>query len=152
MEIEIMKEDIQFCIEIGCTGVVTGCLNSDRTINWEHTEQLLDKAGYLDFTFHRAFDHAPNPFEALETIRDLGIQRVLTSGSKTSAADGIEVLAELIDEADDDVIIMPGGGVRPENLKSILSIGANEIHSSGLKSGEITTNIEVVRQLKLMLS
>lgn len=148
MEMEVMKEDIQFCAEIGCAGVVIGCLNADRTICWEQTEQLLDKAGFMDVTFHRALDQCPNPFEALETLREMGIQRVLTSGCPTSAIDGLETLGELVDEADDDIIVMPGGGVRPENLKILLQTGASEYHSSAIPKGENTTSIEMVKAMK----
>ncbi len=151
MEMEVMKEDIQFCAKIGCAGVVIGCLNADRTICWEQTEQLLEKAGYMDVTFHRAFDQCPNPFEALETLREMGIQRVLTSGCPTSAIDGVETLGELVDEADDDIIVMPGGGIRPENLKILLQTGASEYHSSAIPKGENTTSIEMVKALKMIV-
>jgi copper homeostasis protein len=152
IEMEVMKEDIQFCAEIGCAGVVIGCLNADRTISWEQTEQLLEKAGYMDVTFHRAFDQCPNPFEAMETLREMGIQRVLTSGCPTSAIDGLETLGELVDEADDDIIVMPGGGIRPENLKTLLQTGASEYHSSAIPKGENTTSIEMVKALKSLLN
>lgn len=152
MEMEIIKEDIKYCAEIGCAGVVVGCLNNDRTINWDQTDQLLQKAGFMDFTFHRAFDQAPNPFEALETLRDMGVQRVLTSGSKTSALDGIDILEELVEEAEDDIIIMPGGGIRPDNLKKLLGIGADEYHSSAIPKGENRTSIEMVKELKRILN
>jgi copper homeostasis protein len=151
MEMEVMKEDIQFCAEIGCAGVVIGSLNADRTICWEQTEQLLEKAGFMDVTFHRAFDQCQNPFEALETLREMGIQRVLTSGCPNSAIDGLETLGELVDEADDDIIVMPGGGIRPENLKILLQTGASEYHSSAIPKGESTTNIEMVKALKMIV-
>jgi copper homeostasis protein len=151
MEMEVMKEDVQFCAEIGCAGVVIGCLNTDRTICWDYTEQLLEKAGYMDVTFHRAFDQCPNPFEALETLREMGIQRVLTSGCPTSAINGVETLGELVDEADDDIIVMPGGGIRPENLKTLLQTGASEYHSSAIAKGENTTSIEMVKAMKSLL-
>ncbi|PIQ49720.1 MAG: copper homeostasis protein CutC [Cytophagales bacterium CG12_big_fil_rev_8_21_14_0_65_40_12] len=151
IEMEVMKEDVQFCAEMGCAGVVIGCLNADRTICWEQTEQLLEKAGYMDVTFHRAFDQCPNPFEALETLREMGIQRVLTSGCPTSAIDGVETLGELVDEADDDIIVMPGGGIRPENLKTLLQTGASEYHSSAIPKGEYTTSVEMVKAMKSLL-
>lgn len=151
IEMEVMKEDVQFCAEMGCAGVVIGCLNGDRTICWEQTEQLLEKAGYMDVTFHRAFDQCPNPFEALETLREMGIQRVLTSGCPTSAINGVETLGELVDEADDDIIVMPGGGIRPENLKTLLQTGASEYHSSAIPKGENTTSIEMVKALKMIV-
>lgn len=151
IEMEVMKEDVQFCAEMGCAGVVIGCLNADRTICWEQTEQLLEKAGYMDVTFHRAFDQCPNPFEALETLREMGIQRVLTSGCPTSAIEGVATLGELVDEADDDIIVMPGGGIRPENLKTLMQTGASEYHSSAIPKGENTTSIEMVKALKSLL-
>ncbi len=151
LELETIKEDIAFCAEIGCEGVVIGALDSQRKINTEPTKRMLEWAGYMDVTFHRAFDDVPNHFEALDTLRDLGIQRVLTSGGEKNAMAGIELLGELIDEADDEVIIMPGGGIRPENLRILQETGAVEFHSSGLGQNEYLTSKIAVGQMKSLL-
>ena len=152
MEMEIMKEDIRHCAEMRCDGVVIGCLNEDRTINEYQTQELLECAGFMDVTFHKAFDQVPNPFEALETLKEIGIQRILTSGTAPTALAGLDIIGELIEEAEEEVIIMPGGGVRPENLQHLFETGALEYHSSAIPKNENTTSIEVVKELKDILN
>ena len=73
LELEQMKEDIALCAELGCEGVVIGALTPERRIHQRMTYELMQNAGYMDVTFHRAFDAAQNPFEALDTLRELGI-------------------------------------------------------------------------------
>ncbi len=152
LEIEVMKEDILKCAELGCEGVVFGCLNTDRTINPDLTYTLMESAGFMDITFHRAFDEVPNHFEALDTLRDLGIQRVLTSGGQSNALIGIELLGELVEEADEEVIIMPGGGIRPDNLLDLLNTGAQEYHCSAIAKGNQTSDIDAIKKMRAILS
>lgn len=151
LEVETMKEDIAFCAEKGCEGLVLGALHRDRSINTDITYQLMEKAGFMDVTFHRAFDQVPNHFEALDTLRDLGVQRILTSGGAQSVLDGIDRLGELVEEAEDEVIIMPGGGIRPTNFRQLLEIGASEYHSSCLLPNELITSKVVVEEMKQLL-
>lgn len=152
MELEIMKEDIAYCAELGCDGVVIGALTQERKIDQSKTMALMGAAGFMDITFHRAFDHVPNHFEAMDTLRDLGIQRVLTSGGSGSASDNIDTLCELVEEAEDDIIIMPGGSIRPENIPDLLGIGALEYHSSALVKGATNSDLKMIKELKLLLN
>ncbi|WP_141719762.1 copper homeostasis protein CutC [Roseivirga misakiensis] len=147
LELEVMKEDILFCTQAGCHGVVFGALHADRRIDQSATELLMDAAGYMDVTFHRAFDVVPNYFEAMDTLRDLGVQRILTAGGQGNCSDNIETLGELVEEAEDDLIIMPGGGLRPENLDLLKETGALEYHSSAIINGPYT-DLKIVRKLK----
>ena len=101
----------------------------------------------MDVTFHKAFDETVNPFEALDTLRELGIQRVLTSGGAATALAGYDRLGELIEEADDDLIIMPGGGIRSENIKHLHSLEAQEYHSAALLPGQKHTSKEEVKAM-----
>lgn len=136
LELEQMKEDVSLCAKMGCEGVVIGALTPDRKVHERMVYELMQEAGYMDVTFHRAFDAVQNPFEALDTLRELGVQRVLTSGGAATAVEGYELLGELIEEADDDVIIMPGGGIRSANINLMLSLEAREYHSAALVDGE----------------
>lgn len=151
MEMEIMKEDIAYCAELGCNGVVIGALTSNREIDHFKTVSLMNAAGFMDVTFHRAFDQVPNHFEAMDTLRELGVQRVLTSGGPGNAIDNVDMLYELIEEAEDEIIIMPGGGIRTENLSVLLETGALEYHSSALLKDEANSNLDVIKQLRKVL-
>lgn len=130
-EFEIMKRDVLLCKELGCDGVVIGLLKTDGSIDKIRTAALVEAAFPLGVTFHRAFDRVANPFEALEDVINCGCERILTSGLKPTAPEGIETLADLVRQSNDRIIIMPGSGIRAENiLKLAKQTQANEFHSS----------------------
>ncbi|RXK61853.1 copper homeostasis protein CutC [Lacibacter luteus] len=130
-EFDAMKEDIKLCKQLGCDGVVFGLLNTDGTVDKERTAQLVELAYPMGVTFHRAFDRARDAFEALETIIDIGCERVLTSGLHPNVTEGKDVLKQLVTAADDRIIIMPGSGVRHTNLAELAQFtGAVELHTS----------------------
>jgi copper homeostasis protein len=125
-----MKHDIQLCKDLGYAGIVSGVLNADNTIDIERTRELIKLSKPLPFTFHRAFDWTPNPLEALEQLKELNVQRILTSGQASSAEKGIELLQQLKEKSQNQVIILPGGGINPTNTSLFKSAGFTEIHAS----------------------
>ena len=130
-EFSMMLQDVKLCKELGCDGVVIGLLNADGTIDLKRTSKLVDAVYPLGVTFHRAFDRCSNPFEAMEQLIQIGCERILTSGQKPSAPDAVELIEQLYREADDRIIIMPGSGVRKENVKMLAEkTGCTEFHSS----------------------
>jgi len=130
-EFSMMLQDVKLCKEVGCDGVVIGLLNADGTIDLKRTSKLVDAVYPLGVTFHRAFDRCSNPFEAMEQLIQIGCERILTSGQKPSATDAVELIEQLYREADDRIIIMPGSGVRKENVKMLAEkTGCTEFHSS----------------------
>src|SRR5574338_1713550 len=116
---EVMKRDVMLCRELGCDGVVTGLLQADGSVDKKRTAALVEAAYPLGVTFHRAFDRVANPFEALEDIIATGCERILTSGLKPTAPEGAETLAQLVRQADYRIIIMPGSGVRSDNIAAL---------------------------------
>jgi len=136
-EYEIMKADIEMCKHLGCDGIVTGILNKDGNVDKQRTAALVGYAYPLGVTFHRAFDRVDDPFSAIEDVIDAGCERILTSGLRPKAIDGIQTIKELIDRNEDRIIIMPGSGVNSENIIHIAkSTGATEFHSSASISKE----------------
>jgi copper homeostasis protein len=130
-DFEIMKCDVALCKEMGCDGVVIGMLNQDGTIDKKRTAQLVELAYPLGVTFHRAFDHAVNPFEALEDIISIGCERILSSGQRPTAMEGADLLNALIRQAEERIIIMPGSGLRSNNVMELKEkTGALEFHTS----------------------
>jgi copper homeostasis protein len=130
-EFEIMKSDVILCKQLGCDGVVTGMLTTDGKVDKKRCGLLVDLAYPLGVTFHRAFDRTNDPFEALEDIIEIGCERILTSGQKNNALEGAELIKQLIQQADERVIIMPGSGVRANNIRKLAEItGATEFHTS----------------------
>jgi copper homeostasis protein len=130
-EFGMMAADIKFCKEIGCDGIVTGLLNIDGTIDAVRMGDIVSQAYPMEVTFHRAFDRCKDPFEAMEEIIELGCERILTSGQKKTAMEGIELIAQLNKMAEKRIIIMPGSGVRKENIKLLAEkTGCTEFHTS----------------------
>lgn len=128
---DIMEKDVQLCKDLGCNGVVVGLLNSDGTVDKKRTSKLVALAYPMGVTFHRAFDRAIDPFQALEDIIELGCERILTSGQKALVINGTTLVKELVEKAADRIIIMPGSGVRSNNIDEIaLSTGAVEFHTT----------------------
>ena len=130
-EFDIMLRDVRFCREAGCDGVVIGMLNADGGIDTIRTAKLVEAAYPMGVTFHRAFDRCRDPFIATEQLISLGCERILTSGQQPAAPDGIAMIAELQKNYGNDIIIMPGSGVRKENIRTLAEqSGCREFHSS----------------------
>jgi copper homeostasis protein len=129
-EFEIMKHDIQLSKDLGCQGIVSGVLHTDKSIDIERTGALVEFSKPLSFTFHRAFDEVAYPREALEQLIDLGVERVLTSGQQSSAELGLNLLKDLNEIADGRITILTGGGISGANASKFKAIGLKEIHAS----------------------
>lgn len=131
LEFEIMKRDIRVCRELGADGVVIGTLTRLGTIDTARTFELIEHAGPLSITFHRAFDLTPDPIKALDDLLELKVHRLLTSGQQESALQGVELIRELNKKAAGKLIIMPGSGVNEGNVRKIIAkTGVSEIHAS----------------------
>ena len=130
-EFEIMLQDVKLCRQLDCDGVVIGLLNMDGTIDIVRTAALIEAAYPMGVTFHRAFDRCKEPFVALEQLIEIGCERILTSGQQPSVVDGVELVAELNKKADERIIIMPGSGVRKQNITMLAEkTDCVEFHSS----------------------
>jgi copper homeostasis protein len=130
-DFEVLMNDVVLCKQIGCDGVVIGLLNDDGTIDKKRTSKLVELAYPLGVTFHRAFDWAINPQQALEDIINCGCERILTSGQQPTAIEGASLINELIKQAESRIIIMPGSGIRASNIIDIAQqTNAEEFHTS----------------------
>lgn len=164
-EVEAMIDDIEHCRKLGCAGVVVGALTAEGEIDVDTCERFIEAAGSMDVTFHRAFDLLPDRSEALETVIDLGFERVLTSGGMSSAVAGAGPLARLVAQAAHRIVVMPGAGIDPENIVALReTTRAREFHASakrrlpsamrrvpadtlGMGGGETRTDVATVRAL-----
>ncbi len=131
LEHRIMLKDIEIARELGVDGVVIGCLTADGEVDMDRNRELMEAAGNMSVTFHRAFDMCRDPFESLERIISLGCERILTSGQMPKAEQGISLLRRLVEKAGERIIIMPGSGINAGNIAAIAEkTGANEFHLS----------------------
>ena len=132
-EFAAMEADIDAAKAEGADGVVIGLLSADGRIDAARTASLIARARPLAVTFHRAFDMTPDAFAALDTLIELGVDRVLTSGQEETVLAGLPLLAELMKRAGDRIVIMPGGGITVRNIGRIVAtLHPKEIHFAAL--------------------
>lgn len=136
-EFAMMKRDVEHFREIGADGVVIGCLRPDGTLHMEQMRELVEAAGEMAVTMHRAFDVCVDPFEALEQAISLGIDTILTSGQENSAMQGAKLLKELQERSKGRITIQAGSGVKAENIEPLYMLtGLKAYHLSGKKTIE----------------
>ncbi|MCH7399649.1 copper homeostasis protein CutC [Belliella sp. DSM 107340] len=130
-EIEVMKKDIQILGSYGADGFVFGVLTPDGEVDKNSCKELMKEANGKPCTFHRAFDISVDPEKALEAIIDCGFERLLTSGTRNTLSEGISLVKELLQLAQNRIIIMPGGGLEPGHVESLKkSEFLKEVHGS----------------------
>jgi copper homeostasis protein len=152
-EVAKMKEDLLLAKEHGVSGFVFGILKEDGTVDEAANKALVALAHPLPCTFHRAFDAITDKPAALEALIACGFQRVLTSGGVGNAIDYCDVLQQLIIQANGRIIIMPGGGVRSNNISKIMEkIDASEYHSAAITDGGADADPLAVGEMKALLS
>ena len=128
-ELDVMKRDIVAARGLDVDGVVIGVLKPDGTVYDEQARALVDAAGDLPVSFHRAFDFTPDLGQALDVLIASGVTRVLTSGGAPTAREGLPRLASLVRRAQGRIVVMAGGGVREENVREIVTgSGVHEVH------------------------
>lgn len=136
LEFEVMKYDVTQAKALGADGIVIGLLNPDGTIDKARTAELVALARPCSVTFHRAFDMTVDAKQALEDLIALGVDRVLTTGQESSAVEGLDLIVELVQQAGDRIIVMPGG-LRERNIQKFISrTGVKEVHMTARTSVE----------------
>jgi copper homeostasis protein len=129
-EFEIMKSDVLACKDANISGIVFGILTSAKEIDQIRCKELLNLWDG-PATFHRAFDSVKNPHQSIEILLDLGFERILTSGQKQTAIEGIELIKSLVSQSRKRIHILPGAGINTLNAKEFLNItGIEGIHTT----------------------
>lgn len=131
-EHEILKEEIKLFRQLGADGVVIGSLTPEGNLHMQQMEELIEEAGEMKVTLHRAFDMCKNPLKVLEQAKKLGIDTILTSGQKNSAIDGTELLKQLVENSENKIEILVGGGVDGKVIPALYEkTNATSYHMSG---------------------
>ena len=131
-EFEAMCIDAKQLLEHGADGIVFGFLKEDCSLDYEKCARFMEIAGDKQTVFHRAIDIVKDRDKAVEELISLGCTRILTSGGETSSYDGIDSIKHLVDFYGDKIEIMAGGGIKPHNIKEILSkSGVRQVHFGG---------------------
>ena len=128
-EIEVIKEDIKVCKSLGTKGVVLGLLTKDKKIDFEVLSQLVELAKPMEVTFHKAIDELEDPTLVIDELINIGVKRILSSGTKPTALEGKDMLNKMIEKAGDRLTIVVAGKVTKEILPEVSSlIPAKEYH------------------------
>ncbi|WP_337171257.1 copper homeostasis protein CutC [Gemmatimonas aurantiaca] len=144
-DLTVMVRDIEVARALGMEGVVLGPLQVDHRIHREQLRQLVEAAGPMRVAFHRAFDRTPDPIAALHELIDANVQLVLTAGHAPTALEGAAMLRTLRAHAGDRLVILAGGGVRGDNVTSLVErTGLSEVHAR-------STDPTIVRDVVLAL-
>jgi len=146
-EIDLMIREVETACIIGVAGIVTGALRSDHTIDIVQTRALVEAAAGLPVTFHRAFDSTIDTSDALEQLIDLGVTRVLTSGGASTALEGADIIAALVDQARDRITVVAGGGIREHNVSDVIRrTGVREIHTRFVGEARMKDFTEIAKR------
>lgn len=130
-EFQIMVDDIKTCKEVGCDGIATGIQQANGNIDVDKMKRIVDLAYPMRVTCIRVFDIIPDMFAALDGLVDAGCERILTSGQAPKANEAAETIARLVKYADNRIIVMPGSGINPENIETLVKVThATEYHTS----------------------
>jgi copper homeostasis protein len=150
-ERDVMRRDVVIARELGANGVVIGGLNPDGRVDVALVKSLIEAAGGLPVTFHRAFDLAPDLESALETLVEAGVERVLTSGGAPTAAEGATALATLVRQARARIVLMAGGGIHEGNVREIVSrsnVAEVHVRLTRLHRGSMLSSRQLLRLRK----
>ena len=132
-ELQTMQKDAKIMLENGADGIVFGFLNDDLTINKHITQSFVNLTHEYgkEAIFHRAFDRVTDPIKAIETLIELGVDRVLTSGLKPSVTDGLDLIKTLQSQYGDQIEILPGAGITHDNIIDIIEkTHVTQVHAS----------------------
>ena len=86
------------------------------------TAQLVQLARPLQVTFHKAIDETDNILLAVNQLKAIGINRILTSGGKPTADEGSEMLLKMIKTGETKLKIIVAGKVTWENFDHISNL------------------------------
>lgn len=154
-ELDIMKGDIEVCIELNVDGIVFGVLNENHEIDMAKCAELLSVWNNESATFHRAFDDTKELNKSINKIIELGFERVLTSGGRKTAIDGLDIILDLNRKYKDKISIMAGSGITSENVHLFYEL--DEVHAtcklaiegSGMFGNYIISNSSLISELNL---
>lgn len=133
-ELDVMGRDIDVARRLGADGFVVGALRADGGVDATCTRALVAAAAGRSVTFHRAFDVARDRAEALETLVECGVERVLTSGGAATALEGADAISALVAQAAGRLRVMAGGGIREVQVRELVRrSGVREIHVRGTR-------------------
>lgn len=150
-EIQWMTGFTTACQLEGIDGIAFGALTKQKEVDGHACSRIIEAAKNMSLTFHRAVDDCVDMRAAMAQIVSLGFHRVLTSGGKANAPEGLQTLTQLQKDFGNKIIIMPGGGIRSDNIKNILNTGCKEFHSAAITGNVIAPDPREIEHIKRFL-
>lgn len=129
-ELEVMRADVRLLRGLGAGGLVLGVLDERSRVDLDVTASLVEAAGSLPVTFHRAIDVADGSSDAIDALAELGVRRILSSGGSKHAIEGVPMLREFVRRAGGTIEIMAGGGVTAAQIPQLIAAGVDAVHLS----------------------
>jgi copper homeostasis protein len=146
-EIKPMEDAIKFCEKNNIDGVVFGILRN-KTVDAQLCHRLLNLCGGMKTTFHRYIDECINIEESVQTLMDLGFDNVLTSGGEKTAEEGVDAISFLREKYGQQINIIPGGGIRPGNIKMLREkTKCTTFHSAALDLNSKNASEKIIKEL-----
>lgn len=134
-EFRVIRREVRRFRKLGADGVVIGILKPDGTLNLEQMRVLMEEAGEMSVTLHRAFDVCRDPFETMEQAKELGICTILTSGQRNQCREGVKLLKELAAREEGKITIQAGSGVDAAVIRELQPLtGIRAFHMSGKRA------------------
>lgn len=133
VDMELMLKDAKALLEHGTDGLAFGALTADKEIDIQRTKAMVELAHAYgkELVIHRAFDCVNDPFRSIEQLIELKVDRILTSGNRSKAMEGKDILKELQDKYGDKIELLMGGKVDASNANTLTDYtGISQIHSS----------------------
>lgn len=148
IDFETMNADAHALMRNGADGIAFGCLDAEGNIDVEQTRQIIEiiRNYHGEVVFHRAFDCVADPYQSIEILIDLGVDRILTSGLKAKAMQGKDLIRDLQKKYGDRIELLAGSGMNASNAKEMMDdTGIFQVHSSckNWKYDPTTTGQEV---------
>ncbi|EZA55360.1 hypothetical protein DMN91_002155 [Ooceraea biroi] len=145
-EKDAMLHDLMILKDHCVDGFVFGALTLDYEIDIVICKKIISAACPLPVTFNRAFDLTTDPFKSLEILANLGFKRILTSGQKSTAVEGLKLIKTLVQKSYNyGIIIMPGAGITKNNISKIIESGAKEFHASAKQKKRVIHDIKSIK-------
>ncbi|WP_313811496.1 copper homeostasis protein CutC [Glutamicibacter sp.] len=154
LDVSVMRRQARRLALAGVDGVVLGALNAQRQLDLETIQILADSClevnPELEITVHRAIDASTDPVHAVSQLLALGVRRVLTSGGRESAGDGMGTITQMVHQAKTKIQIMSGGGMRVQDIATATMAGVCAVHFSAKTpcAGTIRVSADQVRELR----
>lgn len=156
-DVKRILKDLKKIKKTKAKGIVFGALTKDNLIDEKLLKIIIENKGHLNLTFHRAIDESVDPVSAMKTLTKYKIERVLTSGGKKTALEGLETISKMTDLANkSNILILIGGGLNKENVKALLKKGKfNEMHfGSGVRFNRNNNNkidVNIIKNIKALI-